>query len=138
MRGDRSLLLGALHESRSTGSLLTMTGQGIEITHRHSRLPRRLDQFRPRSAQALVHVDHEGHAEQRRRQVDDRDRHERRDENPAVKTVAALSLRIALASAGQRNRIAASPKYSRPSSQAVAMKNTIKPTPAEHEGQRDQ
>ena len=40
---------------------------------------------------------------------------------PAVNTVAALSLRIALASAGERNRIAASSKYSRPSSQAVAM-----------------
>ena len=49
---------------------------------------------------------------------------------PAVNTVAALSLRIALASAGERNRIAASSKYSRPSSQAVAMKKIRKPTPA--------
>src|SRR6185312_3292349 len=40
---------------------------------------------------------------------------------PAVKMVAALSLRIALASAGGRNRIAANSKYSRPSSHAVAM-----------------
>ena len=52
--------------------------------------------------------------------------------SPAVKTVAALSLRIALASAGGRNRIAASSKYSRPNSQAVAMKNTMKPAPAKN------
>ena len=32
---------------------------------------------------------------------------------------------IALASAGERNRIAASSKYSRPSSHAVAMKNAM-------------
>ena len=50
--------------------------------------------------------------------------------SPAVKTVAAFALRIALASAGGRNRIAASSKYSRPSSHAVAMKNTMKPAPA--------
>ena len=50
--------------------------------------------------------------------------------SPAVNTVAALSLRIALASAGGRNRMAASSKYSRPNSQAVAMKNTRKPAPA--------
>ena len=50
--------------------------------------------------------------------------------SPAVKTVAALCLRIALASAGGRNRIAASSKYSRPSSHAVAMKNAMKPAPA--------
>ena len=42
---------------------------------------------RPRRVadQPLVHVHHEGHAEQRRRQVDDRDRHERRDEHAGDK-----------------------------------------------------
>src|SRR3954447_5038012 len=49
---------------------------------------------------------------------------------PAVKMVATLSRRIALASSGERNRIAASSKYSRPSSQAVARKKTRKPAPA--------
>ena len=58
---------------------------------------------------------------------------------PAVNTVAALSLRIALASAGERKRIAASSKYSRPSSQAVAMKKIDEAGAGEqHEGQRDQ
>ena len=50
--------------------------------------------------------------------------------SPAVNTAAAFCLRIALASAGERNRIAASSKYSRPSSHAVAMKNAMKPAPA--------
>src|SRR5664279_757258 len=54
--------------------------------------------------------------------------------NPAVKMTAALSLRIALASAGLRNRIAASSKYSRLNSQAVAMKKAMKPTPAKKNG----
>ena len=40
----------------------------------------RLDQFGPRAGQPLVHVDHEGHAEQRRREIDDRDRDERCDD----------------------------------------------------------
>jgi len=48
---------------------------------------------------------------------------------PAVNTVAAWCLRIALASAGERKRIAASWKYSRPSSHAVAMKKIRKPAP---------
>ncbi len=52
--------------------------------------------------------------------------------SPAVNTVAACCLRIALASAGERNRMAASSKYSRPSSQAVAMKKTTKPMPAKN------
>ena len=50
--------------------------------HRHAGLSRWLDQLRPRAGQPLVHVNHEGHAEQRRRQVDDRDRHEGRDHQP--------------------------------------------------------
>src|SRR5260370_1374606 len=50
--------------------------------------------------------------------------------SPAVNTVAAFCLRIALASAGGRNRIAASSKYSRPSSHAVPMKNAMKPGPS--------
>src|ERR1700732_4205506 len=45
--------------------------------------------------------------------------------SPAVKMVAAFCLRMALASAGVRNRIAASSKHSRPNIQAVAMKHTI-------------
>ncbi len=84
-------------------------------------------------AQALVHVDHEGHAEQRRRQVDDRDRDEGRDDQAGGEDrwrhcpCASPWLPPA-----DRNRIAASSKYSRPNSHAVAMKNAMKPTPAKN------
>ncbi len=50
--------------------------------------------------------------------------------SPAAKMIPAFCRRIALASAGGRNRIAASSKYSRPSSQAVAMKKAMNPMPA--------
>ena len=39
-----------------------------------------LDQLAARAGDLLVHVRHERHGEQRRREIDDRDRHEHRDE----------------------------------------------------------
>src|SRR5436190_14608669 len=49
-----------------------------------SRLRKRvaLEKRWPRADEPLVHVHHEGGAEQRRREIQDRDRHEGRDEEP--------------------------------------------------------
>ena len=59
--------------------------------------------------------------------------------SPAVNTIAALSLRIALASAGGRNRIAASSKYSRPKQPCGGDEERDEAGAGdEHERQRDQ
>ena len=84
-----------------------------------------------RRGQPFVHVHHQAHGEQRRRQVDDRDRDERGDQQAADDRPCR---RCACAGPwprrGGRKRMAASSKYSRPRSQAVARKKMTAPKPA--------
>src|SRR5581483_3177274 len=69
---------------KSELSIHTKSAKGLGLTS-----TRRLD-LRPR--QALVHVHHQRHAEQRGGEVDDRDRHESRDEKPGEKDRALVGL----------------------------------------------
>ena len=62
---------GPWFETRRCAALLTM---------RVSDILRMRDQLAPRAGNPLVHVRHERHAEQRRREIEDRDRYECRDE----------------------------------------------------------
>ena len=50
----------------------------------------RLDQLDARARQPLVHVHHHRHGEQRRGEVDDRDRHEQRDQQPGHEHAGAV------------------------------------------------
>ena len=68
------------------GSIERSAGKAKRVIDlRAKKLARRLDQFGARTRELLVHVHHEGHGEDRRRQVDHRDRHEHRDHQPGEK-----------------------------------------------------
>ena len=65
------------------------------------------------SRQPLVQMHHQRHAEQRRREIDDRDRHEGRDEQARGENGRLVGLAKGLGFRHGRKRIAASSKYSR-------------------------
>jgi hypothetical protein len=66
------------------------------INRRRGRSARRFEQLTRRAGDPLMHVHHQGRAEQRRRQVDDGDRHERGDEEARREHGPLLGLAQAL------------------------------------------